>query len=128
MADTARQEDRLRTRALCAANLSKFPLNKKHRRAEKLLSVKPFVTPLQHRAGRGSEALTVDIEHHVPHGWAYRLMKTKPHFAAPTEGVIVSLRRGEEGTAHRCVPAQANGESAQRGRPRPVRGRMQSGV
>lgn len=46
---------------------------------------------------------TIDVEHHVPHGWTDRLMEAKPHLPASTQRMVVALRRGEEGASHWCV-------------------------
>lgn len=40
-----------------------------------------------------SEAqLTINIEHHLPHGRPNRLMESKPDLPAATQGVIVAFR------------------------------------
>lgn len=41
-------------------------------------------------------SLTIDVEHHIPHGRTDRLMETKPHFSASTQRMIVALWRGEK--------------------------------
>ena len=48
--------------------------------------------------------LTVDIEHHVPHGRTDRLMETKPHLPASAKRMVIALRRGEKRTPHWSVP------------------------
>lgn len=48
--------------------------------------------------------LTIDVEHHVPHGGTDRLMKTKPHLPASAQRMVIALRRGEKRTPHRSIP------------------------
>lgn len=50
--------------------------------------------------------LTINIEHHLPHGRPNRLMESKPDLPTPPQGVIVAFRSWEEGAAHRGVPRE----------------------
>lgn len=47
---------------------------------------------------------TINIEHHLPHSWPYRLMEAEPDFSSSSQGMVVPLRGREEGAAHWCVP------------------------
>lgn len=49
--------------------------------------------------------LTVDVQHHLPHGWSHRLMEAEPDLSASTQRVVVALRGRKEGAPHWCVPA-----------------------
>ena len=48
--------------------------------------------------------LTIDVEHHVPHGRTDGLVEAEPHLPASAQGVVVALWGGEEGAAHWGVP------------------------
>ena len=48
--------------------------------------------------------LTIDVEHHVPHGRTDRLMETEPHLPPPPQGVVVAFWGGEKRTPYRSVP------------------------
>lgn len=50
-----------------------------------------------------NKSLTIDVEHHVPHGRTDGLMETEPHLPASTERMVITLRRGEKGTPHWSV-------------------------
>lgn len=52
--------------------------------------------------------LTIDVEHHVPHGRTDRLMETKPHLPASAQRMVIALRRGEKRTPHWSVPVSTN--------------------
>lgn len=51
-----------------------------------------------------SEWLTINVQHHLPHGRTHRLVKAKPDFPPPAKWVVVSFRWGEEWAAHWSVP------------------------
>lgn len=51
-----------------------------------------------------SEWLTINVQHHLPHGRTHRLVKAKPDFPPPAKWVVVSFRWGEEWAPHWSVP------------------------
>ena len=50
--------------------------------------------------------LTINVEHHLPHGRPDRLMEPKPDLPAPPQGVIIAFWSWEEGAAHRGIPGE----------------------
>lgn len=56
------------------------------------------------RADQLHTRLTINVEHHVPHGRTDRLMETKPHLPASTQRMVIALRRGEKWTPHWSIP------------------------
>lgn len=48
--------------------------------------------------------LTINVEHHLPHGGTYRLVETEPDFPSTSQWVVVSFRWGEKRAAHWSVP------------------------
>lgn len=50
-------------------------------------------------------SLTINIQHHLPHGRPYWLMEAKPNLPSSTERVVIALWGGEEGSPNRGVPA-----------------------
>ena len=63
----------------------------------------PFL-PLSNRGQRSRVRLTINVEHHLPLCGTHTLMEAKPHLTAPTQGVALSVRWGEKGAPHWCVP------------------------
>lgn len=55
--------------------------------------------------------LTIDVEHHFPHGRSDRLMEPKPDLPAPSQGVVIAFWSWEEGAAHRGVPGETGGHT-----------------
>lgn len=55
--------------------------------------------------------LTIDVEHHFPHGRSDWLMEPKPHLPAPSQGVVIAFWSWEEGAAHRGVPGETGGHT-----------------
>lgn len=55
--------------------------------------------------------LTINVEHHLPHGGAYRLVETEPDFPPPAQWMIVSFRWGEKWPANWSVPNQRRWEN-----------------
>lgn len=49
--------------------------------------------------------LTINVEHHLPHGRPDRLVETEPDLPATSQGVVIAFWWGEEGAANRGVPA-----------------------
>lgn len=49
-------------------------------------------------------SLTINVEHHFPHGRPHWLMEAKPDLSASAQRVVVALRGGEEGSSDRRVP------------------------
>ena len=60
--------------------------------------------PLSNRGQRSRVRLTINVEHHLPLCGTHALMEAKPHLTASTQGVALSVRWGEKGAAHWCVP------------------------
>ena len=54
--------------------------------------------------------LTIDVEHHVPHGRTDRLMEPEPHLPPPPQGVVVAFWGGEKRTPYRSVPGVPGSE------------------
>jgi len=50
--------------------------------------------------------LTINIEHHLPHGRPNRLMESKPDLPAAAQGVIIAFWSWEKGAAHRGIPSE----------------------
>lgn len=69
--------------------------------------------------------LTVDVEHHVPHGRTDGLMETKPHLPASTQRMVIALRRGEKRTSHWSIPVEKTMEQINQNTPWRLIGRQQ---
>lgn len=49
-------------------------------------------------------SLTIDVQHHLPHGRPHWLVEAEPHLSASSQCVVIVLRGGEEGAPYRGVP------------------------
>lgn len=54
--------------------------------------------------------LTINVEHHLPHGGSNGLMKTEPDLSSSSQRMVIALWSGEERAAHWSVPAEEGGE------------------
>lgn len=50
--------------------------------------------------------LTINVEHHLPHGGSDGLMEAEPDLSSSSQRMVISLRSGEERAAHWRVSAE----------------------
>lgn len=48
--------------------------------------------------------LTINIEHHLPHGRSHRLVEAEPHLPSTSQGMVIALWSRKEGATHWSVP------------------------